>query len=140
MRGLETAMGLSNNSTVVRLARRNYGTPTINPFIHGKHEEQDAYVDSLTGRKMAKNQIAWFIRKGDELSDSRHITRAFTRTFRKYSGPWRDSMVVCDLDEPPSRISPSVSLLCVIEADLSSIKKSSYEQKWVHWRRVYTAR
>jgi hypothetical protein len=55
---------------------------------------------------MARNQISWFINKGDQLTDDKTISRPFTRSFRKYSGPWLDAMVACDLDRAPPRITP----------------------------------
>jgi hypothetical protein len=39
------------------------GTPVSEIFIPGKHSERDAYIDKYTGKKMAMNQISWFIRK-----------------------------------------------------------------------------
>ncbi|KAI5788706.1 hypothetical protein FPQ18DRAFT_343143 [Pyronema domesticum] len=139
IRGLEKAMGQPSGN-VVRLARRHYGTPMSTYFMEGVHNPDDAYTDPLTGKKMARNQISWFINKGDQLTDDKIISRPFTRSFRKYGGPWLDAMVACDLDRAPPRITPDVKSLCVITADLASVKKKSYERKWKNWRRYYTAR
>ena len=127
-------------STVVRRVRRHYGTPMSTPFIQGRHSERDAYTDPITGRKMARNQVAWFLQKGEPIADDRRITRNFCRSFKKYSGPWIDSMVACDLDRPPSRVTRDVKHVCNITADLSSVSKSCYEKKWKNWRKYYIAR
>jgi hypothetical protein len=103
IRGLETALGVPSGS-VVRLSRRNYGTPMSTVFVPGRHAEADAYYDPFTGAKMARSQISWFIRRGDPLSDDTRVSRSFTRTFKKYSGPWTDTMVACDLNPPPATI------------------------------------
>ncbi|KAI5842032.1 hypothetical protein BZA05DRAFT_464152 [Tricharina praecox] len=138
IRGLDVAMGAPSGS-VVRLSRRNYGTPMSTPFIDGRHSETDAYLDPFTGAKMAKNQISWFIRRGDPLSDDTRVVRAFTRTFRKYQGPWVDTMVACELDPPPGTVVDDVKTICTIAADLADVKKSKYSRKWRYFRRFYVA-
>ncbi|KAG0641158.1 hypothetical protein HOY80DRAFT_1114338, partial [Tuber brumale] len=139
LRGLEPSLPLQV-SHIVRRARRHYGTPMSTLFIPGRHSERDAYIDPLTGRRMARNQVSWFLHKGDPITDDRRITRNFCRSFKKYSGPWVDSMVACDLDHPPTRVTRDVKHVCNITADLSSVSKSSYEKKWRNWRRFYIAR
>ncbi|PUU81894.1 hypothetical protein B9Z19DRAFT_1042212 [Tuber borchii] len=139
LRGLEPSIPFQM-STVVRRVRRHYGTPMSTPFIQGRHSERDAYSDPITGRKMARNQVAWFLQKGEPIADDRRITRNFCRSFKKYSGPWIDSMVACDLDRPPSRVTRDVKHVCNITADLSSVSKSCYEKKWKNWRKYYIAR
>lgn len=61
MKGLEPKAG-PDKTEVVRRARRSYGVPTNQPFIEGKHLEEDMYYDKETGHKLARNQISWFIR------------------------------------------------------------------------------
>lgn len=140
LRGIESSLGPAQQINVVRRARRHYGTPMATPFIPGRHNERDAYIDPVTHKKMAGNQISWFLRKGESISDERRITRNFCRNFRKYSGPWVDTMVSCDLDPPPTRVTKDVRQVCNISADLSHISKSSYEKKWRNWKRFYIAR
>ncbi|RPB01606.1 actin-like ATPase domain-containing protein [Choiromyces venosus 120613-1] len=139
LRGLESSIPLQV-SAFARRARRHYGTPMSTPFVPGRHSDRDAYTDPITGRKMARNQVSWFLQKGELITDDRRITRNFCRTFKKYSGPWVDSMVACDLDRPPSRVTQDVMHICNITADLSSVSKSSYEKKWKGWKKFYIAR
>jgi hypothetical protein len=100
-----------------RAVYRGQAQPYVPFFLPIEHlltpTAADAYIDPITGQKMAQGQISWFIRKGEQLSDDRKISRAFKRTFRKYSGPWLDAMVACDLDVPPTRITPGMYLLPV---------------------------
>lgn len=62
LKGLETST-TSEKAQIVRRARRSYGVPVNQPFIAGKHLEQDAFTDRHTGQKLARDQISWFIRK-----------------------------------------------------------------------------
>ena len=62
LRGLEPKDGPAKTS-INRRARRSYGVPTNQLFIDGKHLEQDAIIDNVTGRKYARDQIRWVIRK-----------------------------------------------------------------------------
>ncbi|KAI5807165.1 hypothetical protein EDC01DRAFT_781954 [Geopyxis carbonaria] len=142
LRGLQPLLpsGHTGGISVTRLARRHYGAPMSTPFIPGRHLESDAYPDPVTGQKMARNQVSWFIRKGDALPEQHTATRHFTRSFRKYSGPWFDALVYCESDTAPSRITPEVKHLCTIETDLSGVKKSEYEKRWKRWSKFYTAR
>ena len=62
LKGLEPRSG-PTKTEVVRRARRSYGVPTNQPYIEGKHAELDLYVDRVTGDRLARNQISWFVRK-----------------------------------------------------------------------------
>ena len=67
LKGLEPTT-TSDKAQIVRRARRSYGVPVNQPFVPGKHLELDAFVDPHTGRKLARDQISWFIRKVMSLS------------------------------------------------------------------------
>ena len=62
MKGLEPKAGLERTE-VVRRARRNFGVPSTQPFVEGKHLEQDKFIDPASGTVLARDQISWFIRK-----------------------------------------------------------------------------
>ena len=89
MKGLEPKEGVAKTQ-IVRRARRSYGVPVDHPFIEGKHHEQDAMYQGQTGQKLAKNQISWFIRKGQVMADD--------QTFRKFSHI-SSSFVTCDMSK-----------------------------------------
>ena len=50
--------------------RRHYGTACHKPFSKGTHRETDSYVCSYSGLKMARKQISWHLKKGQDLSTS----------------------------------------------------------------------
>ena len=73
MKGLEPKDG--PKTQIVRRARRSYGVPVDHPIIEGKHHEQDAMFQAQTGQKLAKNQISWFIRKGQVMADDQMFSK-----------------------------------------------------------------
>ena len=75
MKGLEPKSG-PQKTEIVRRARRNYGVPTAQIFVEGKHDEKDAYTDQHTGKKMAGNQISWFIRKNQPMADNEKFSNS----------------------------------------------------------------
>lgn len=50
-----------------RLCRGNYGFRVNMPFIPGKHLVEDQFFDSLTGRDLAKDQMAWQLKRVSSL-------------------------------------------------------------------------
>lgn len=67
------------------------------------HVNQELYQDPTDGKRYAKNQITWFIRKGDRVSDQL-ISHAFFRTLKKRSPrePWTSRIVLShQAGEPP---------------------------------------
>ncbi|KAI9703752.1 MAG: hypothetical protein M1836_007522 [Candelina mexicana] len=137
MKGLEPKSG-PQKTEIVRRARRNYGVPTAQMFTEGKHEERDAYMDKHTGKKMAGNQMSWFIRKNQPMADNEVFKHAFFRHFKRVL-PWSDSLVSCPLDHAPLRWDDSVHKHCTIRSDLTHLKKNKFKRKWKHWRPYYTA-
>ncbi|KAI9773266.1 MAG: hypothetical protein M1839_002178 [Geoglossum umbratile] len=117
---------------------REAGTPTCQLFIPGRHLEEDAYIDKFTGKKMARNQISWFIRKHQSVTDDHAFNYTFSRHFRTLT-PWSDSLVSSDADQPPSRFGSSVRKHCTIISDLTHLKKSRFKRKWRNWRPYYVA-
>ena len=61
LKGMEPKVG-PNKTQVARRARLSYGVPTKEEFVEGRHLEIDAEYDEHTGKKLARNQIRWFIR------------------------------------------------------------------------------
>ncbi|KAK6541982.1 hypothetical protein TWF694_007755 [Orbilia ellipsospora] len=129
--------GDPNRAMWVRKCRKHYGTLMIAHFIPGVHLEQDAFIDPLTNRKMARNQISWFVYKGAAISDDKKISQQFHRTFRKTT-PWVDTLVVCEDDVPPLRLTPSVKILCKLTADLTAHSKRIFDVEYGWFRKIYT--
>jgi hypothetical protein len=53
-RGLEPAGG---GMVELRKCRIHYGTPVVERFVPGKHQESDAFIDELTGEKRARGML-----------------------------------------------------------------------------------
>ena len=62
---------------------RSYGVSVSESFSEIRHNDQDHFVDPLTKKSMAKEQLMWLIKKGDLiLSDEpRVVKQSFTKNF-----------------------------------------------------------
>ncbi|KAF3926235.1 hypothetical protein ABW20_dc0102468 [Dactylellina cionopaga] len=141
IRGLEIHLDASNpgRTQVERLCRKNYGTVSSQIFIPGKHLDEDAWIDPQTGKKMARNQVSWFIRKGQPITDERRFSNHFHRNF-KHVTPFLDAMVASSSDAPPNRVEGDVHVVCRMTSDLSTVPKNLFDKKWKGLRSFYSAR
>ena len=137
MKGLEPKGG-SAKTEIKRRARRSYGVAGSHTFIDGRHLESDAFVDECTGQKMAGNQINWFIRKNQILTDDEKFRYQFSRTFRRLK-PWHDRLVACSLDQPPPRREQAVTSLCSVTSDLTHLKRRKFLMRFNKFRPYFTA-
>ncbi|KAL8831907.1 MAG: hypothetical protein Q9170_005100 [Blastenia crenularia] len=136
MKALETAG--HSKTRITRRSRKWYGVTINEPFIQGVHVDEDRYPDTGTGQVLARNQVRWFIRKNQTLSDEETFRHVFHRDFL-YLGPWKDSLVSCTSDPPPSRLEPPVIKLCSITTDLTHLSKKHFARRWRRFQRYYTA-
>ncbi|KAF3930695.1 hypothetical protein ABW19_dt0208425 [Dactylella cylindrospora] len=141
IRGLEIHLDASNpgRTQVERLCRKNYGTVSSQLFIPGKHLDEDAWIDPQTNKKMARNQVSWFIRKGQPITDERRFSNHFHRNF-KHITPFLDAMVASSSDNPPNRVEGDVHVVCRMTSDLSTVPKNLFDKKWKGLRSFYSAR
>ncbi|KAK4227814.1 hypothetical protein QBC38DRAFT_477037 [Podospora fimiseda] len=51
-----------------RISRANYGIARSTPFVPGKHHEEDRYTCPYEGTEKARNQMKWYVLRGDETS------------------------------------------------------------------------
>ena len=86
---------------------------------------------------MAKDQIQWYICKGDPLPDAAPVWGTHERTFRTSPGTIIHNLVACDLDVPPTRLTQAVYPVSMINADLSSISLDKFEKKSRFMRKTY---
>ncbi|KAH0564764.1 hypothetical protein GP486_001847 [Trichoglossum hirsutum] len=126
-RGLEPASG---GLVDVRRCRYHYGTPVSQPFNPTKHIAKDAYIDKLTGERLAKGQMRWLLSKGDALSASKprrvaiECCRTFTPDEDRHFGA---QIAYCMKDDAPSRfMDDDVIPLCTVKADLSDVPESKF--------------
>jgi hypothetical protein len=89
---------------------RSYGVSASASYCDVDHHGKDHVVDPLTKMAMAKEQLMWFIKKGDLiLSDqAREVRRWFTMNFPE-NGPRKGVIPVYayDDDDIPDRLSNS---------------------------------
>ena len=138
LKGMEPTSGPSK-SEVLRRARRSYGVPTNRPFIPGIHNAEDMYMDPDSSQRLARNQVSWFIRKNDLVSDEQTFKHSFSRHFRSVE-PWIDSLVSSTLEVPPQRANdPSVHKHCTITSDLTHLPKKMFKRRWRKFVPYYTA-
>jgi hypothetical protein len=89
-----------------RKCRRHYGTACSEPFISGIHRVDDLYLCSYTGLKMAKRQISWHLKKGQDLSTSKMPHASLTLTSSFWAHEVRTVTVTLwatEIEEAPSR-------------------------------------
>jgi len=119
----------------VRICPASYGLRVNQVWNHSKHDPNiDAsHIHALTGKKMAENQIFWLIKKGDKIEGKKiaQIKEDFERNFSKCPVVWEDPIVTCSLDNPPTRMTPDVKVLCRLNSDMRREPLSVFEQKKV---------
>ena len=138
MRGLEPKEG-PQKTEVVRRSRRSYGVLINQPFIEGKHHLEDAWREPETGQLLAKNQVSWFIRRNQEMTDESAFKHTFVRNFRKLT-PWKDCLVSSTNDVPPQRWGEGVVKHCTITSDLCQLSKKNFQRRWKRLHPYYIAK
>ncbi|KAF5001283.1 hypothetical protein FGRMN_1128 [Fusarium graminum] len=99
-----------------RIARMSYGVLYWTPFVHGKHDLRDKVWDAQEQKFKATNQMEWFLKEGDDISEKRSVHHDY---YRLVSGSVTDvdATIQCStVFPPPSRYdSSSVRSLCNIK-------------------------
>ncbi|KAF5227885.1 hypothetical protein FAUST_11470 [Fusarium austroamericanum] len=62
-----------------RVARMSYGIKCVTDFIHGKHKVKDRIWSDKENRWHAKNQMEWFLKEGDDISEKRSVHHQYYR-------------------------------------------------------------
>lgn len=63
---------------------------------------------------------------------------SFHRDFR-HLAVWKDTLVCCTSDAPPSRLEAPVTKLCTITSNLTHLQKKAFTRRWKNFRSYYTA-
>ena len=138
IRGLEPKTG-PQKTEVVRKARRSYGVLINQPFIEGKHLQEDAWREPETGLLLAKNQVSWFIRRNQAMTDESTFRHTFVRNFRTLC-PWKDCLVSSTKEVAPQRWEDGVVKHCTINSDLTGLSKKNFQKRWRKLQPYYTAK
>ncbi|KAI7260445.1 actin-like ATPase domain-containing protein [Hortaea werneckii] len=124
--------GLEGNELVLsRKARRHYGT-IVNPnFDSAIHPQSVKFRDKWEECWRARDQMQWFIRKGDTISSSEPVVFPFCRSFgRNSSRITVDDLIVCDDDEAPTQTNDKTRSICSMRADLKDVPSYLWHQKY----------
>ncbi|OBS27025.1 hypothetical protein FPOA_00966 [Fusarium poae] len=62
-----------------RVARMSYGIKYRANFIHGKHKKKDRVWDNKQNVWKADNQMEWFLKEGDDVSEKRSVRQDYFR-------------------------------------------------------------
>jgi len=114
------AKGLESDGRMAiknRKCRRNYGTDCASPFKASKHRAKDSFFCPWTGRKMANNQMAWLVTKGQDLSTSKSSHAVYPLVKKFWVGDRRKASVdllASDADHAAKLNTDQVSLSAVL--------------------------
>lgn len=131
LRGLEGAELILN-----RKARRHYGVHIHDVFQPNKHAAHLRYWDDNTERWMARDQMQWYIKKGDTVSSTDPVLFSFVFTaasFEDMDQIRRPEMVACDSDLQPSTFSKhpggETKVVCTMLVNLAPIPRHLWRQE-----------
>ncbi|KAI1733567.1 actin-like ATPase domain-containing protein [Xylaria scruposa] len=126
----------SHVSVVSTISRRNLGVSASVIFTDGVHRKRDRFWDDNEGVWRAKNQMEWYLRKGQSVSTDEPIRHEFYHTYlTEEEFDDDDDLVVeilqCDDDSAPKTKNRNVQVLCEISWSHSSdITFDSLEYYW----------
>ncbi|KAJ4361747.1 hypothetical protein N0V83_010687 [Neocucurbitaria cava] len=118
-----------------RKCRRHYGTGCTQSFIGGKHREADSFICPFSGTKMARKQISWHLRKGQDLSTSAlpHAKMSMFSTFWSHEIRTVEvSLWATDTERAPNRQNGDVYEVAKLSVDLTNVpahKFKSFQNK-----------
>jgi hypothetical protein len=124
-----------------RRSRFSYGVVCDEVYNKDKHSRQNSVKNPLDGTKYALNQIAWFICKGDVVTENEPITHQCFRIFSPDAPDfkWKDKIVIsrlslgrlpCSWDHPGD-----AKVVSEIEADLGPDPGVTSKRKHMFGRR-----
>ncbi|KAI7470725.1 actin-like ATPase domain-containing protein [Hortaea werneckii] len=113
-----------------RKARRHYGVVVSKPFDEKVHSNGVKYWDDLESCWKARDQMIWYIRKGDTIPSDEPVLFSFYRSFEPNdSKDANHKLMVCDDDKAPSQRNSSTRSVCVMHSDLEDVPAYLWHQK-----------
>ncbi|KAG9257923.1 uncharacterized protein F5Z01DRAFT_692804 [Emericellopsis atlantica] len=103
-----------------RIARASYGVVYQPYFDEKRHSSADKIWSDEECAYMAKEQMKWFLRKGEEVTDDRVVSQEFYTVYEaigkeRSTGDLSEDIYVCFSDSIPTRDSETVQPLCTIK-------------------------
>ncbi|KAI0891531.1 actin-like ATPase domain-containing protein [Annulohypoxylon nitens] len=98
------------------ISRANFGITFWKKFEFGKHPEEDRVWDDTEDEWKARNQMHWYLRRGDDVSKSSPVRASWYVTSKTgFSNTIRQEIQQCTSVMAPSRKTKEVLSLCTIE-------------------------
>ncbi|EEU48642.1 uncharacterized protein NECHADRAFT_90172 [Fusarium vanettenii 77-13-4] len=98
-----------------RIARMSYGICHNSSFDDLKHLQTDKYWCDKERKYLAKNQMTWFLKEGDDITSRRPVRYPFYRLLSESVGYVRED-IHCSASYPaPSRNDHTVERMCQIK-------------------------
>ncbi|EPS44837.1 hypothetical protein H072_1154 [Dactylellina haptotyla CBS 200.50] len=117
----------------VKLCPASYGVRCNKPWDNRRNDKKldDQYTNPHTKKVMALNQVSWLIKKGDKITGKKmaEIKENFSRNFKKSPEIWADSIVMCNLDNPPSRMTEDVKEICTLKSDMTGLPLDIFDKQ-----------
>ncbi|KAJ4271772.1 hypothetical protein NW762_000478 [Fusarium torreyae] len=100
-----------------RVARMSYGVLYRTPFVRGVHDARDMTWDVAQQTYLADNQMEWFLREGDDISEKRSVHHDYFRLMLGHEASVKNTIYCSTTFPPPSRYDDSntVRMLCEIK-------------------------
>ncbi|KAH6674763.1 hypothetical protein B0J14DRAFT_652947 [Halenospora varia] len=109
--------GLGNDLVVNHVSKYNYGIATHVPFDKERHTEEDRVYRRLPEIWVAKDQMIWFLKKGDNITKDDPVRHPFTID-RSHSSELKnvsEQIYYSSSSEPETRLSGDVKPLCSLD-------------------------
>ncbi|KAH0545359.1 hypothetical protein FGG08_000500 [Glutinoglossum americanum] len=124
-----------------RCCRASYGMVCMELYNSTKHIGMETWTDPLDQKMYVKEQIDWFVKKGQPVHTDHLIEHQFTRKIEsgRPRETWKTRLVSCNADSAflPTTFHPNRStgatLLCVLESDLTHLPLTCFKKKNRHW-------
>ncbi|RPA72011.1 hypothetical protein BJ508DRAFT_335471 [Ascobolus immersus RN42] len=114
-----------------KLLQSSYGILVcvdFNPDIHDKKSPK-VFKDAISGKRLVRDQISWFIKRGDSYDGSaKIIPKHLERTFNT-PGVYYDQFVTSKVarDKLPRELGDDVRVVCKLKSDFSTIPKEELD-------------
>ncbi|KAG9643795.1 hypothetical protein KCV04_g4523, partial [Aureobasidium melanogenum] len=131
--------GLERDLVVSRKARRHYGVVCSVSWDPSIHSLKNKFVDRITKELRARNQMLWYIERGQDMPSDEPILFSLTEDLWPGEGSGSESsarIIVSDAEVPPQEYEPTneTRVLCTLSTDLDKSPESTLKDEW------YTAR
>ncbi|KAM0246728.1 hypothetical protein ACHAP5_004499 [Fusarium lateritium] len=112
-----TAQSISTGLAVnvgCRIARRSYGVHVCCPFNARKHRACDKVWSKDFQAWLAKNQMRWFLKEGDNMLTKGPVRAKYQKLYSDHIGQVTSTIYSCSDFPPPKVRGPTVKELCEI--------------------------